>query len=116
MIEVVLLQHDQAAGNQREVARLRVDDAGSWEMTGDRPFPADLQVRDTRSRRWVGFDDDPETWARYLWTRLRTPYLVPIILTDSTPDPHPDPGEFAAAMRTGKPKDGPRVDRRTTGA
>lgn len=114
MIEVVLLVN-QVASDQREVARLRVDDVGSWEMTGEQPFPTDLQVRDTRARRWVGFDTDPETWARYLWTRLRTPYLVPHVITDTNPDPHPDPGELAAAMRAGMPVDPARTDRKTCG-
>ena len=61
-------------------------------------FPVDLIVRDTRRHAWAAFGEDPQTWARYLWTKLRTGYLTAVTITDTDPDLDPDPAELAAAM------------------
>lgn len=90
MIEVALYQSVQHRPGNRAVAWLRVEDDGTWTMRGrSELFDRGLPVRDTHRGRWVSFDDDPQVWARYLWTRLRTGYLVPVAVEDTDPDPPP---------------------------
>lgn len=85
MIEIELRKPTSGAPGMSAVAWLRVDDDGTYSMRGqselfDRTIP--IRDRSTPSGQ-LFFDDDPEEWARKLRKAYRTPYLVPVTVTDT---------------------------------
>lgn len=70
------------------LAVLDVDDAGNTAVSGPQPdqLPTNLDVIVPRTRERVSFAADPVRWGRLLHTRLRTPYLRPVVVRDSAAD------------------------------
>lgn len=66
------------------IARVRVDSAGNAVIDGDRgQVPTGLRTFDPATGTRFTFRTDPAGWARNLHTRLRSPYLVPVIVHDA---------------------------------
>lgn len=75
--------------SRRELlAVLDVDDAGAVNVSGPRPdqLPTNLDVLEPRTRDRITFESDPVRWGRLLHTRLRTPYLRPVVTRDDAAD------------------------------
>lgn len=67
------------------VSRLRVDASGHAVIDGDRTqMPTGLRTFDPATGKQLTYETDPARWAKHLHTRLRSPYLVPVIVHDAT--------------------------------
>jgi hypothetical protein len=85
LIEIELRTPIDATTEYRPAARLRVEDDGTYTMSGETNlFITDVGIPDRRTVSGrLTFEDDPEEWARNLHKELRTPYLVSVVIVDS---------------------------------
>lgn len=85
MLTVELKRVPEGHSDYVTVARLEVDDQGTYRLTDPEEFfPLELAVllppvEDGDPPRKITLDEDPATWARNLHTILRTGYLVPVV-------------------------------------
>lgn len=85
MIEVEFRR--PAASGYEAVGVLRVEDDGSYRVSGD--IGVDLEGVTIMDRSAPGgrlaLADDPATWARKARRAFRTGYLVPVVVADTSP-------------------------------
>lgn len=85
MIEVEFRR--PAASGYEAVGVLRVEDDGSYRVSGD--IGVDLEEVTIMDRSAPGgrlaLADDPVSWARKARRAFRTGYLVPVVVADTSP-------------------------------
>lgn len=93
MIEVELKEAPAGPGEYRAVARLTVNDDGTYQLDDPErklltPIPVLVDDQDAEDGvRQVFFEDDPATWARNVGVLYRSGIWVAEVVTDTgTPE------------------------------